>query len=89
MLTSLKSFQLPKFEEITEENLDDSKYRLSLFYCCFKNPDENTALYTPENVISKMRVEFQEKNHEKFIENMLETTLENFGKDFSIFYLMR
>lgn len=74
----MKGFELPKFEDLTEEKLSDEKYRLGLFYACFKNPHENVH-YTQENVTTKIKTEFQDKNPEKFIENLLETSLENFG----------
>lgn len=78
LLTSLKAFELPKNEEISEELLSDTKYRLGLFYACFKAPADVSQL-TPENIVNKLKAELQDKNSEKFIENLLQTDMKNFG----------
>lgn len=75
----LRNFEVLRIEDIDEDKLEDTKYRIGLLYNCFKSPNDHSQI-TSENVLSKVKNELECKKPEKFIDNLMLTPLENIGK---------
>ena len=60
------------------KEMEEFEQKLALIYKSFKKNEDSTQS-SCENIINKFKVEMEEKNPERFIDNLLEASLESMG----------